>query len=230
MKPLLEDLTEAYQVAHPNVQFELHFGDSAAGLQDLRAGLADLAAVSWKVEGETVPRNLEAVPIGRDGLAVVVHPTNRTPGLTLLQLRALYRGETLDWSALGGPSVEPVIISREDGSGDRQAFESLVMGDDRVTLNALVMPSASAVVDYVAGHPAAVGYVSLAQLGDDVRAVPIEDVNPSAEAVQGGAYHLGRLLYLYVRNPRPTAERGFLDFVLSPAGQAIVARHHAPLR
>ncbi len=42
------------------------------------------------------------------------------------------------------------MISREDGSGDRTAFEALAMGGERVTLNALVMPTSQAVVDYVA--------------------------------------------------------------------------------
>jgi phosphate transport system substrate-binding protein len=103
------------------------------------------------------------------------------------------------------------------------------MGDDRVTLNALIMPTAQAVVDYVARHPAAVGYVSLAQVGDGVRVLPVEDVAPAAEQVQAGAYHLGRLLYLYVKTSPSADVRGFLDFVLSPAGQEIVAGHHAAL-
>jgi phosphate transport system substrate-binding protein len=230
MAPLLEDLAQAYETAHLNVQFEVRGGDSATGLQDLRADDTDLAAVSWKDESEPTARGLQVVPIARDGLVIIVHPSNRVSGLTLLQLRALYRGETLDWSVLGGSAAEPVIISREDGSGDRQAFESLVMGADRVTLNALVMPSAAAVVDYVTRHPAAVGYVSLAQTRDNVRSLPIEEVVPTQEQVQAGVYHLNRLLYIYVNNPSSGAVRNFVDFVLSPAGQAIVARHYAPLR
>ena len=230
MRPVLEELAGAYQATHPNVQFQIRGGGSVLGLQDLRAGKADIAAVSWKAEGEPVPTSVQAASIARDGLAVLVHPSNRVPGLTLLQLRALYRGETLDWATLGGPSGEPVVISREDGSGDRKAFESLVMGSDRVTLNALVMPTAQAVVDYVARHPAAVGYVSMAQLRDDARALPIEGVAPTPQQVQAGAYHLSRLIYFYVNISPSPAVRDFLDFVLSPAGQAVVGRHHVPLR
>jgi len=43
-------------------------------------------------------------PIARDGLTIITHPRNPAQGLTLLQLRALYRGEVLDWAALGGPA------------------------------------------------------------------------------------------------------------------------------
>jgi phosphate transport system substrate-binding protein len=229
MSPALEELAGAYQAIHPNVQFQIRGGGSVLGLQDLRAGKADIAAMSWKAESEPVPPGVQAAPVARDGLVILVHPSNRVPGLTLLQLRALYRGETLDWSTLGGPSGEPVVISREDGSGDRKAFEYLVMGGDRVTLNALVMPTAQAVADYVARHPAAVGYISMAQLRDDARSLPIEEVAPTPEQIQTGAYHLGRLIYLYVNSPPLPAVRDFLNFVLSPAGQAVVARHHVPL-
>jgi phosphate transport system substrate-binding protein len=230
MKPALEALTTAYHAAHPHELFDLRGGGSALGLQDLLAGRADIAAVSWKAEGEAELPGVQATPIARDGLLVLIHPSNKVGGLTLLQLRALYRGETLDWAALDGSPGEPVIVSREDGSGDRQAFEALVMGSDRVTLNALVMPTAQAVADYVARHPTAVGYVSMAQLRDDVRALPIEEVAPTPEQIRAGAYHLGRLLYVYVHKEPSPAVRSFLDFVVSPAGQEIIAQHHVAVR
>jgi phosphate transport system substrate-binding protein len=230
MRPVLEELTVVYHSSHPEVQFEIRGGGSTLGLTDLRAGRADIAAVSWKTEGKPDPSGVQATPIARDGIVLLVHPSNKTPGLTLLQLRALYRGEMFDWADLGGSSGEPLVISREDGSGDRQAFESLAMGDDRVNLNALIMPTAQAMADYVARHPAAIGYVSLAQIRDDVRVLPVEGVVPTAEQIQAGAYHLGRLLYLYVDSSPAGNVRDFLDFVLSPAGQTIVARHHAALQ
>lgn len=228
MAPLLRDLAAAYSHSRPHVRIEVHGGDMVTGLEELRAGQADLAAVSW--QPAEPPAGLHSVPIGRDAIAVIVHPRNAMPGLTLLQLRALYRGEVLDWRDLGGPEGEPIIISREDGSGTRAAFEAIVMGSDRVTLNALVMPGHAAVADYVASHRLAIGYVSMAALDARVRALPIEDARPTAEDVRSGAYHLSRSLYLYTLSPPTPAAQEFLAFVLSPAGQTIVGRHHISLR
>jgi phosphate transport system substrate-binding protein len=230
MKPLLNDLAQAYQRAHPNVSFEIHAGGSAAGVSELQNAETDLAAVSWKAETDEMPAGFQAVPIARDALALIVHPSNPVPALTILQLRRIYRGEILDWAALGGRTGEPIVISREDGSGDRASFEALVMGGDQATPSALVMPGAQAAVDYVAGHRDAIAYVSMALLNDQVKAVPVEDVAPAPASVRSGAYHLGRLLYLYTPKPAPPLTRSFIDFVLSPAGQAVVAKHHVPLR
>ena len=228
--PVLEELAEAYQAQHPNVLVDVRGGGSAVGLEALRNGQADLAAISWKPADEELPAGTQAVPIARDGIAIVVHPRNTIAGLTLSQLHALYRGEALDWSALKGTGGEIVIVSREDGSGTRAAFETLAMGGERVTLNALVMPTSQAVVDYVASHRGAVGYVSTGALTDTVRAVPVEDVASTASGLRSGAYSLGRVLYLYAPPPAPPATQAFLDFILSPVGKSIVNRRLVPVR
>jgi phosphate transport system substrate-binding protein len=230
LKPTLSELAAAYQAGHPQTVVEVLGGGTAIGIQELRGKKIDLAAVSWKEGSAKLPDDLQVIPIARDGLAIIVNPQNTITNVTSLQLRALYRGETLDWGAIGGSGGEPVMISREDGSGSRMAFESLAMEGDRVTLNALVMPTSQAVVDYVASHRNAVGYVSTGVLTDTVRAVPLEDIPPTTATVRAGEYRLGRVLYLYAPQPATPEIQAFLDFVLSPAGQAIVSRRLAPMR
>ena len=230
LKPTLNELASAYQAGHPQTVVEVLGGGTAIGIQELRGKEIDLAAVSWKADDKEAPDDLNVIPIARDGLAIIVNPQNTITNVTSLQLRALYRGETLDWGAVGGSGGEPVVISREDGSGSRTAFEALAMDGERVTLNALVMPTSQAVVDYVASHRNAVGYVSTGVLTDTVRAVPLEDIPPTTATVRSGEYRLGRVLYLYAPQPAAPEIQAFLDFVLSPAGQAIVSRRLAPVR
>ncbi len=230
MEPMLRDLAAEYQRLHPNVVVDVQPSDTEAGLRALAAGEADLAAVSWQPAQAGLPPGATGVPVARDAIAMIVDPANTLPGLTLLQTKAIYQGEVLDWRALGGPALETLVVSREDGSGTREAFEKLVMGSERVTLNAVVMPGSQAIVDYVARHPGAIGYVSAGLADDRVRELPLEEIAPGRANIQAGAYHLTRVLYLY-RAPGsgPTAET-FSDFTISPAGQNIVARHFLPVR
>jgi phosphate transport system substrate-binding protein len=230
LKPTLNELASAYQARHPQTVVEVLGGGTAIGIQELRGKEIDLAAVSWKQQSAKLPDDLQVIPIARDALAIIVNPQNTITNVTSLQLRALFRGETLDWGAIGGSGGEPVVISREDGSGSRMAFEALAMDGERVTLNALVMPTSEAVVDYVASHRNAVGYVSTGVMTDTVRAVPLEDIPPTTATVRAGEYRLGRVLYLYAPQPATPEIQAFLDFVLSPAGQTIISRRLVLMR
>ena len=230
MAPALHELAAEFQAARPNVLVEIRASGSTVGWEELRADRVEMAALSWWDEGATAPEGYRLAPIGRDAVAAIINPQNPVSNVTTLQLRALFGGEILEWSTLGGFAGEPAIVSREDGSGTRAAFETLIMGGHRVTLNAIVMPTSDAMVDYVATHRLAVGYVNTNAADDRVKIVPVEGLLPSAEAVQAGAYHMTRVLYLAMREPPPAAAQAFLDFLEGPTGQSIIGKYHVPLR
>ncbi len=230
MTPVLKELAAAYTDQHSSVRVDLLGNGSQAGLRELKAGVVDIAAISWKETSQELPADLLATPFARDAIAIIVHPRSRVTGLTLAQLRSIYRGEVLDWQAVGGQPGEPIVISREDGAGTRAAFEFEVMNGESVTLNAVVLPSTQAVAEAVGRRPEAIGYLSMAALTDTVRALPVEDLLPTPANVRSGAYHLTRYLYLVTSSPPAPEVRQFLDFINSSRGQAIIARHHVPLR
>jgi phosphate transport system substrate-binding protein len=168
--------------------------------------------------------------VARDGIALVVHPTNPITGLTLIQAHDLFSGRAIEWDDVGGSPGLVQVISREDGSGTRDAFEAMVMGNDRVTLTALVMPNSQAVVDYVTSDPRAIGYVSMGYLNGEARVVSVEGLLPTPDNVSRGEYHLTRELVILSRPGAPPEAQAFLHFVLSPAGQAIVAQRYGRVR
>ena len=236
MGSALKALAEAYTERHPEVTIDIQAGGTRAGLQSLEEGRIDLAAASWKDEeeegDETPPAESESVnlawfPIARDGLAIIVHPDNTLENLSVEEARELFAGWQVDWSEVAGKGGEIDVISREDGSGTRLAFESLVMGERSVTQTAIVMPSSQAVVDWVHANSSAVGYVSMALITDTVQALRIDDVEVSASSVERGAYSLIRELHLVARKPVSRPVQNFIDFCRSPAGQGIVGDYHA---
>lgn len=251
MQPVLFDLTAEYSRQHPHVRFEVRGGGSTVGEEWVRNGQAQLAA-STLMEDDAITSSraiggdrLVRIPIGIDGLAIVVHPTNAVTGLTMADLRALYSGRTLDWSDLGGESGEILLVSREDGSGSRILFERRVMGAEPVSLTAVVMPTSADVVAYVARNPQAIGYVSRAYVTDAlpgatergerappsrVRVVALEGQLPTVASLREQSYVLAQPLFLISRGEPQGQVRLFIDFVLSPSGQAIVERYHARVR
>ena len=58
----------------------------------------------------------------------------------------------------------------------------------------------------------------------------LDGVLPSDETVRDQSYPLIQPLYLVTNGPPQGWARQFIDFALSPAGQAIVDRYHTPVR
>jgi phosphate transport system substrate-binding protein len=228
MTPLVEELAAAYHEREPFVTIDVRGGGTLLGREMAAAGQVDLGLASWLPDGP--PSGLQATVIARDGIALVVHPSNPIKGLTLLQVHDLFAGQVVDWQVLDGTPGLVQVVSREDGSGTRAAFESMVMRDERVTLTALVMPNSQAVVDYVAGDPQAIGYVSMGYVNGNVKTLAVEELLPTPENVSPAAYHLTRELVILSSPGASAGAKAFLDFAISPAGQAIVARRYGRVR
>ena len=232
MQPLLENLAEAYSRRYKHVTIEVEGGGSRLGVKLARERRVDLGASSRppSEEGPSAAAPLWSTPIALDGIAIVVHSRNPVKDLTMLQVRDIFSGRILNWKEVGGRDGEIAVVSREEGSGTRQTFEEMAMGGRRVTPTAVVMPGSQAVVEYVAEHPEAIGYVSMGHLSPQVKALAIEGVVPTPGSVEGGEYQLIRPLFL-VAAEEPTGEaRAFVDFALSPAGQAIVGERYGRVR
>lgn len=228
LTPLMQELATAFHERRSFVTIDISGGGSALGGEWAAAGQVDLGLTSWLSQG--APEGLRATVIARDGIALVVHPTNPITNLTTLQAHDLFAGRLIDWGGAGGRPGPVQVVSREDGSGTRAAFEAMVMGDEGVTLTALVMPNSQAVVDYVAGDSRAIGYVSMGYVNGDVRVVSVEELSPTPENVSRGGYHLTRELVILSRPNASPQVGAFLDFALSPAGQAIVAHRYGRVR
>jgi phosphate transport system substrate-binding protein len=225
MKPLLEELAGAYAVRHDYVRTDIQARGSQLGLDALHEGAIDIALVSRDLT-EDEEEALEGVVIGYDAIAILINDQNPIRSLTSAQVRDIFSGRVLLWSEVGGEEAEIQVVSREDGSGTRDAFEGVLMREHRVTLMAMVVPDEGALGRFIAEDPLAIGYGSPVGLPAGVRALRIDDVAPEREAVDQNRYPLIRPFILATREDADEEVKAFLDFVLSPAGQAIVGRHY----
>ncbi len=216
--PLAEELAAAYEESYPWITVQVEVWNSALAERTLREGGADLALLSWleEVAGEEL---LWSQLFARDGVAVVVYPATPLTEIGLAHLQEVFRGRMQEW---GG--VVFTAVSREEGSGTRVAFESIVLGNYDVTPTSVLMPSSEAVVEYVARTPGGIGYVSTFRVDDRVRMLPVEGILPTLAAVSDGSYLLSRPLYLAATAEPAGEAREFAQWVLGPDGQAIIGK------
>jgi phosphate transport system substrate-binding protein len=159
-----------------------------------------------------------------DGLAVIVHPESPIAELSLEQIQNTFAGNITSWSALGGPDHPITVVTREEGSGTRGAFQEMVMKNNRIAREAIVQDSNGTVREIVANDPDSIGYISLGLVNDKVKAVRVDGVEASFENIQGKKYRLIRPFLFVTDGPPDSAGRAFIDFVLSRPTQEMV-RH-----
>ena len=252
MQPLLQELAEAYTHRHEYVTIDVQPGGSRLGVKAVREGTADIGMVSRELSDDASSRHidaedklelkrredvseeeridLQATVIAEDGIAILVNAQNGVDSLSLADIERIFAGRILDWSELGSESGEILVVSREEGSGTREAFEEMVMMGKRVTPTAVVMPSSEAMREFVADNPQAIGYISMGLVSSGVKAVKVNGVEPSPETVRQGEYPIVRPFLLLTRLEPNQEVRAFIEFILSPAGQAVVGRRHGRVK
>src|SRR5699024_9226976 len=118
------------------------------------------------------------------------------------------------------------VISREEGSGTRDAFTELtgVLQDDvdRTVDTAEISNSTSVVTQSVAGNPAAIGYISLGSLDDTVKAVKVDGVEATVDNVKSGDYKLQRPFNIVTNGEVSELAQDFINYIMSSDGQAII--------
>jgi phosphate transport system substrate-binding protein len=207
---------------HRGISLNVQGGGSSSGVQAARSGAAQIGMSSRKLKpAET---DLLAVTIAWDAIAVIASPSNPVAALTLAQVKDIFAGRVTRWSQLGGADRPITVIAREEGSGTRGAFDEMVLQKDDITPRALFQDSNGAVREIVAQDRNAIGYMSLGMTDPRVRVLAINGVEPSVATVVNATYKLVRP-FLFVLKGAPEGEaKRFIDFILSPRGQAILAR------
>ncbi len=122
---------------------------------------------------------------------------------------------------------EICVISREDGSGTRDAFTELlgIMEDDvdNTTVNAEITNSTSVMMTTVEGNADAIGYISLGSLDDSVKAIKVDGVEATTDNVSSGDYTVARPFNIVISDNLSENAQDFIDFIMSKEGQAIVS-------
>jgi len=95
--PLMEKLKEAYEKINPNANLEILQSDSTTGVTSTIEGIADIGMVSREVKQSELKKGLKAQVLALDGLAVIVHKSNKLDDISKESVKKIFMGEVTDW-------------------------------------------------------------------------------------------------------------------------------------
>jgi phosphate transport system substrate-binding protein len=222
IQPFADKWAEVFMEKRSDLGVSVQGGGSSAGIQACKSGACQIGMSSRELKSDE--KDLREIVIARDGLAIIVHPSNPVRGATLAQVQQIFSGDLTNWRLIGGPDKEITVVTREEGSGTRGAFQELVMGKTRIFRGAITEDSNGTVREIVANDPYSIGFISLGLVNDQVRPLALDGVEGSEASIRAGRYKLVRpFLFLTKGEPSGTAKE-FIDFVLSDEGQALIKK------
>ena len=224
MEDVCGALNEAFKEKNPDLTIDLQLTGSGSAITALNDGTAQIGNLSRAVKDEeNAEGKYEAITIALDGIAVVVHPDNPVTDLTLEQLASIFTKEKTNWKDFGGNDESITVIGREAGSGTRDGFESIVGVEDACQYDATV-DATGTVRARVASDPKAIGYVSLASVSEEVKAVSVGGVTPSESTVADQTYTLQRpFVQAYKKDTKDPNVLAYLEFLKTDEAQQIIA-------
>ncbi|MDR2258445.1 MAG: phosphate ABC transporter substrate-binding protein [Treponema sp.] len=224
VNPLMELLTADYRKQRTNVSFNISATGSGDGIKAVPAETAEIGMSSRELSASEKGTGIDEHLIAIDGIAVIVNTANPLSNLTLDQIRDIYTGAVTDWSQVGGRAGKIAVVSREPGSGTRGAFEEIVKFQDKLVNGAVEFDGTGAVIAEISRNADAVGYISLGSVNSSVKALSVGGVAATTANVVNGSYKISRPFLLLTKKGRTlnTETAAFLDWILTPAGQAIV--------
>lgn len=228
VEKILHDMMDEFTAYNPDVNINYTGTGSSSGISDTLTLVNDIGVSSRALKDDEKIDGLKEVIFAHDGIAVVVNPANPITNLSLEDLGRIYSGEITNWSAVGGEDASIIVVSREDASGTKTAFEELIkLGEyGSLTQNATVVEGNGNIQSSVAGNKNAIGYVSFSFIDESVKGISINEVAPTVEDVKAGNYPLSRpFLMVYMESKLSDTTKAFLDFATSAEGQEFVTEH-----
>lgn len=242
---MVSTLAEAFTKEHPDAHISVTGGGSAAGIASLINGEIPMANSSREMSkdekalasGKGIA--VQEFRVSRDGLSIIVHPSNPLKSISMDDLGKLYRGEVKNWKEIGGADLPVSLYGRQSTSGTFGYFRDAVLKADYAT-EMRGMEGNQAIVDAVKQDKGGIGYVGVGYVKDetgnkrtDIAILSLPSLKDGTEIspldmprVLDGEYPLNRVIYQYIAGvPKKNSVLDqFLRFEVSDEGQAIVEK------
>ena len=219
---ILRELAALFEVRHPDVRVSVPDSvGSGGGVKALITGKADLARTArpLKPKEKTIP--LTQIPFAWSPVVFAAHPSGSpVKNVAMDQALGIYRGELVNWKALGGPDHKLYPVNREQGDSSRTVVDAYLidkLGRPRgLGGTGKVYYTTGDTVWVLERNAFSFGYVPLSSaMAAGLHVFALDGVFPNESSVTERRYPLVTTFYLVSSPESGGLARDFLTFVKS---------------
>jgi len=229
MIPLATALATAYQRQFPEARVEI--GQGLGTTQRLRAvaeGRIQIALASHGLQPADLQKDqLKVVEVARGAIVFAVNASVPVNGLSEAQICDLFSGRTRNWRQLGGPDQPVQVLTRPPTEVDAEVIRARLscFSNLKEVETARVLARGGDMAKALADTPHAIGMTSMTvveQSAGKIKALVLGETAATPQNVRAGRYPLTRDFFLVIKEPPSAAVTRFVEFVLGPAGEAVI--------
>ena len=232
--PLALEIGKRFEKLNPGVRIDVQSGGSTRGVNDARAGLADIGMASRALKPEE--SDLMAHRIAMDGIGIILHQKNPVQSLSDKQIKAIYTGSITNWRQLGGEDRRITVVNKAEGRSTLELFlHHFQLKNPEIRAHVVIGDNQQG-IKTVAGNIGAIGYVSIGTAeyeeahGTPIRLLPMAGVPATVANVRDGRFPLSRPLNLVSKGIPAGLAKQFIQFAQSAAVDDLVtAQYFVPL-
>ena len=232
--PLAMEIGKRFEQHNPGVRVDVQSGGTTRGINDVRAGLADIGMVSRALKPEE--SELTGYRIAMDGIGIILHQKNPVQNLSDKQIGEIYTGKITNWKQLGGENRKIIVVNKAEGRSTLELFLQYFHLKNQEIRAHVVIGDNQQGIKTVAGNVGAIGYVSIGAAeyeethGTPIRLMAIGGVAATLDNVRNGRFPLSRPLNLVSKGTQNALAKKFLIFAQSKeVDDLVTAQYLVPL-
>ncbi len=200
-------------------------GDSGGGIKATLSGLVDIGGVSRDLSEDEKKQGLIPYTIGLDAVAIVVNRDIPVDNLSSKVLKDIGTGKIHNWKEIGGPDLPIKLVIGPPAASARELFQKIILEHEPYTDGVIVSPVKN-ISETVSKTTGSIGVLPLSLVDEKiVKIIKVDGIFPETTTVKNKKYKIVRSLNLITKGPATGKAKEFIDFMLSPEGQAIVEKN-----
>lgn len=157
---------------------------------------------------EVEKEQLIIYPLAKEPILILAHKDNPINDISSDQVRAIFRGDLLNWSQVGGSDKPIVVVTRLHCKKRPGHWKTILPSHKAFRQERLNVKSAAAMVQRVSDFKSAIGHTGATwefKPEDNVKIITINGVKPTAKNLANGTYLFYRQLSA-ITNRQPSAD------------------------
>jgi phosphate transport system substrate-binding protein len=245
-KPMMESMTYTFQEFYPLSTITNVYSHEAELMQQfLKDSLKTLVIPRKLTDQErTYLQSLKLLPqevkIAEDAVALIIHPDNKDTNISVATVKSILMGLDTTWNQLNPDSKlgKINVVFDHDQSGNYRYMKEKLLEGASFQKNVFAVNSNKEVIEYVAQHKSAMGFISINHISDkddstslsylkqikvmNVGVVAGQYFKPYQAYIVLKDYPFVRDVYMITRSSAMNLGMGFLQFTSGQKGQILI--------